>query len=424
MAVDSLSLCSQDDDEPSRAAIMEAELRNRLDTMVEERARAFHDRDFLQHFAEAARLSAQEQLVEASTASQALQKADYADNQAREELRRARQEWENGEARLRMNKEAEARAAANLQQLQRYTASEVNRFQNLIAAEEHARKTATAQKVASLQDALEAAKSELAIERGAWMEQKRIADETHAALVKVRSQSEEREALLQDVLRETLARLEADFARERAAHDALIHRTTRRLKPAKSEEEPAVTGAASSQEPKAAPGLRSSPSDPVFVRSTAAQEAYDAAIKGVAAAAAAMNAADAGFIEETLASSSEPAVPSNAHVWEDFSKPISSENVSPLVEHRQTVLEQEVAQLRKKQEAFEAIWKKKAQKHRGDLIEDHIAALAARAARTPASADVAHATSSPYINADSAEGAAARISRRARPIAVNGLLYV
>merc|ERR1712216_327860 len=56
-----------------------------------------------------------------------------------------------------------------------------------------------------------------------------------------------------------------------------------------------------------------------------------------------------------------------------------------------SALEQQVADLRKRQAALEAIWADKAWKHRSTVVEDHIAALAARATRSAPAEDTADA---------------------------------
>jgi len=424
----------------SRAMCVEAELEQKTRYLLESRARMNQDHGFLQHYAQAAQLSAVEQYREAEATDQALNNFVSANYQAQQELRQVQQDCAREVANLRANQEAQARVSASIVQMRRSAAGEINRIQSLVASEEHVNRT-VGQKSEMLRRVLQTTKLELETASGEAQKQRRRADEAEAALEGVHRETREREALVQRVLQETLKRLEADFTRERVDHDAHDSRIMKRLEqnPKLAKQAGVCTTAASSAvlESKAAgPRLRASPSAPAYERSSAAQEAHNDAVDKVAAANTALGAANTGFLTDVrndlgLSQTFEQVVaPVEFRNLQVISPLESAIGITPLcggsrdireeVVATPSALEVQVNDLRKQQEALEAIWKDKSWKHQGVLVQNHIAALAARSSVAVDTADAEVAAA----RASMAEGTAPRPGSLPRPLVSNGLLYV
>lgn len=403
---------------PSRADMMEAELHHQTVRLLDERARIHTDHHFLQHFAQAAEHSLLEQRNEAEANTQALNNCAASNQQVEEQLRRVEWEIANAQAKLRSERQTEANIKASVAELQRSTASRTAQLRDVMATEERGY-IEVSKRAASCRQVLEATRRELVEKTREAQKEQRRAEEAEAALEQVHQQTREREELVQKVLQETLKRLEADFARERAEHDAVVHSMSRRQESQapKQSQAPANTAIFEDMTDKAPPPLRSSPSAPLYVRSDAAEKAYNAAVDGVADATSAMETSSMGFLQgvrnglglQTAAPSVMPNVSTTPFGTDPAGLPVE-----------ESALEMQVADLRKRQEALEALWADGAWKQRGTLVEDHIASLASRAARSPPAADLADASAAATGAATGAKGAGSL----PRPLVANGLLYV
>jgi hypothetical protein len=333
-------------------------LQERTTELLENRARLHCDLNFLQHFAQVAQQSAIEQRTNAKITTEALNNNVGYGCRSRQQLWMLRQEWLSAQADVLSARDAEAAISSSTSQLKRQAADEIGRLRSLIVAEDKLKQTAS-QEAQAFRRAVEAAKGELESVAREAQKQKEWSERAEAALEQVHAEAHQRETLLQEVLQQTLRRLEADFARERAAHDACEYRFMARE----------------------------------FANNTSTSvQAYDSSINRAAAASASSRSASAStdLLADVRQDLGLPEV-----ILQDTSGKVSRD----VVEVAPSPLEAEVTKLRRSQEALEEIWADKAWKHRGILVQNHIAALAERAGGTP------------LANAASAEASAASSER-------------
>lgn len=348
-----------DDYEGPIGAHMEAELHHRTVELLENRARCQKDHSFLQHYARAAQLSAVEQHSRGEATTQALNLSVSASWQAREQLQITRQDWSQEKANIQAIRQTNATVGAAIIDVRRHADTEVARLQNLIASEEDLFRTVNKQ-TEDIRIALQAARSKLWTASIDAQKQRRLSEEAQKDLVQVRADTRQREELVQHVLLTTLQRLEADFARERADHDAHEHRATRRhvlesgLSSLKQEQPRQLEGGEQASLQQAA----------------ALQQTADM----LAGASSTSVTADLGFLADVRR---DLGLPSSQQVLPAFS---DNNDCAP------SALELQVAHLRRRQEALEAIWSDKSWTHKGTLVKDHIAALAARSVEATAAA--------------------------------------
>jgi len=404
---------------PTRATRVEAELQQRTVRLLENRARIQIDHNFLQHFAQSAQNSAAEQRYTADATTQALNNYVAAHRTAQEQLAQMRLDLTSTQTKWRANREAETRAASAIQHLQRYAANEIGRLRGAEASDQQ-RHFQALESVPVLGKCVDAARRAFEDATREAQKQKRKAEEAEAALALVRVTTSEREILVQTVLHDTLKRLEADFARERAEHDALEHRTMRRA--------PVSKGVNSNQDELLQ--REDINHDSAAPLPTAAEEAYKAAVSGVAAATAASTTANTGLSADMQKSFGLASAIAQADSYlllaQSGHAELRSEAAAraPAEEAVPSALEVQVAELRRRQEGLEAVWADRSRKHQSALVGNHIAALASRAARTVPAADVVDVDVAVAATKLGTEGALPRIGGLPRPLVANGLLYV
>lgn len=107
----------------------------------------------------------------------------------------------------------------------------------------------------------------------------------------------------------------------------------------------------------------------------------------------------------------------------DIRQDLGLPTAAPVGPDGRPALEAQLADLRKRQEALEALWADESWKHRGKLVDQHVASLATGVASSTADAAGIASYIAAAKEAAGTEGAP-RVGRLPRPLVSQGLLYV
>jgi hypothetical protein len=358
----------------------EDELERETKYLLAERARSHEDRNFLQLFATAAHQNAVQHRYDADTLSQELNQEIAGNMQLHESFRLAKLETGNLWAASRANAVACSNLAARRMQSQSKSETELARLHGILQNETRAYMQAVQQSRWTTQ-ALHAARAEVADQVQHMQAQKKQTDELLTTLEKIRFEGSVREHSVQQFLKETLRRLEADLARQRADYDA--------------------------QEVVLQKQINHAPNASTFSPPSLAT-------------ASAVQASSTAVPAGTL-TSSPSAVPTGDFLTSirgdlGLSTPDRSSG-----EAEPTALERQVAELRRRQASLESLWDDRSLKSQSALIGEHIAALASRAPERQnlgsSSICKPNVLASSHTHADP-------LQNTLRPQAANGLLYV
>lgn len=197
---------------------IEAGLTQQTRQMVDARLRLKEDNCFLRHYASVAEAGAAEQMAQAQEVSQAVGAQASTQMRLQEELRELRTKLAMENAALQGSRDVQRGVAIALASLQQRAGADLGALRGRLALEANALREA-AYRSASLRQAVAAARSEVLTVESCVHSRKRQAEDAEAALAKVRAEGATREDVVQSALRDTLARLEADFAKDRARQE-------------------------------------------------------------------------------------------------------------------------------------------------------------------------------------------------------------